>query len=60
MQMIDGIPVWGVPQDNAVEQMRTCKRTAARVALMADHHLGYAVPTDRRCSRSSASTTGSK
>jgi len=44
MQMIDGIPVWGVPQDNAVEQMRTCKRTAARVALMADHHLGYAVP----------------
>jgi len=44
MQMIDGIPVWGVPQDNAVEQMRTCKCTAARVALMADHHLGYAVP----------------
>lgn len=44
MQMIDGIPVWGTPQDNAVEQMRTCKRTAARVALMADHHLGYAVP----------------
>jgi tRNA-splicing ligase RtcB len=44
MQMIDDIPVWGTPQDNAVEQMRTCKRTAFRVALMADHHLGYAVP----------------
>jgi len=44
MKLIDNIPVWGDPQDNAVEQMRTCARTAFRVALMADHHLGYAVP----------------
>lgn len=44
MKLIDNIPVWGDPQDNAVEQMRTCARTASRVALMADHHLGYAVP----------------
>jgi len=44
MKLIDNIPVWGDPQDNAVDQMRTCARTASRVALMADHHLGYAVP----------------
>lgn len=44
MKIIDGIPVWGTPQDNAVEQIRVCARTADRVALMADHHLGYAVP----------------
>jgi len=44
MKLINNIPVWGDPQDNAVEQMRTCARTAFRVALMADHHLGYAVP----------------
>ena len=29
---------------NAVAQMRNCLRTADRAALMADHHLGYAVP----------------
>lgn len=38
------IPVWGAPLDNAVEQMRNCLKTAYRGALMADHHLGYAVP----------------
>ena len=38
------IPVWGVPDQGAVEQMNTCARSAFRVALMADHHLGYAVP----------------
>jgi tRNA-splicing ligase RtcB len=44
MQMIDGIPIWGDLQPGALEQIRTCARTAARAALMADHHLGYAVP----------------
>ncbi len=44
MKMIDQIPVWGVPQDNAVAQMANCLKTAYRAALMADHHLGYAVP----------------
>lgn len=43
-QIIDGIPVWGDPLQNAVDQMRNCLRTADRAALMADHHLGYAVP----------------
>ena len=41
---VGSIPVWGVPDRGAVAQMETCARSAARVALMADHHLGYAVP----------------
>src|SRR5216683_3643552 len=44
MQFIDGIPVWGKPEEGAVSQIKTCARTADRVALMADHHKGYAVP----------------
>src|SRR2546423_12311569 len=45
MQLIDNIPVWGSPVDEgALGQIKTCARTADRVALMADHHLGYAVP----------------
>jgi tRNA-splicing ligase RtcB (3'-phosphate/5'-hydroxy nucleic acid ligase) len=45
MQLIDNIPVWGSPVDEgALRQIRNCARTADRVALMADHHLGYAVP----------------
>jgi tRNA-splicing ligase RtcB len=45
MQRIDNIPVWGSPVDEgALRQIRNCARTADRVALMADHHLGYAVP----------------
>jgi tRNA-splicing ligase RtcB len=44
MQFIDGIPVWGAPDDSAVSQIKTCAQTADRVALMADHHKGYAVP----------------
>ncbi len=42
--MIDDIPVWGDPLPDAVAQMKNCLRTACRGALMADHHLGYAVP----------------
>lgn len=47
MKIIDGIPVWGEPLLNAVEQMKNCMRPengACKAALMADHHLGYAVP----------------
>jgi len=45
MQLIDNIPVWGTPVDEgALSQIKTCARTAAHVALMADHHKGYAVP----------------
>jgi tRNA-splicing ligase RtcB len=44
MRMIDGIPIWGTPDEGAVSQIKTCAKTADRVALMADHHKGYAVP----------------
>ena len=44
MRIIDGIPVWGEPLENALVQARNCLKTAYRVALMADHHQGYAVP----------------
>lgn len=42
--MIDGIPVWGEPLQNAVDQMKNALKTADGGALMADHHLGYSVP----------------
>ena len=45
MQLIDGIPLWGSPVDEgALAQIKNCARTADQVALMADHHKGYAVP----------------
>src|SRR3954462_398162 len=45
MKMINGIPVWGDPVDaGALEQIQRCAKTASHVALMADHHQGYAVP----------------
>lgn len=43
-QLLDGIPVFGSPLDNAVAQIKTCAATAESVALMADHHLGYSMP----------------
>lgn len=45
MQLIDNVPVWGSPVDEgALRQIKNCAREADHVALMADHHLGYAVP----------------
>ncbi|MEO8594465.1 MAG: RtcB family protein [Candidatus Solibacter sp.] len=45
MQLIDNIPVWGSPVDEgALAQIKNCARTTDRVAMMADHHKGYAVP----------------
>jgi tRNA-splicing ligase RtcB len=45
MQEIDNIPIWGDPVDaGALAQIKTCAQTADYVALMADHHKGYAVP----------------
>lgn len=44
MQMIDGIPVFGEPIENAVEQIATVAKGADHAALMADHHLGYSMP----------------
>lgn len=43
---IDGIPVWGAPDEGAVKQIKTClaNKDAAAGALMGDHHLGYAMP----------------
>ncbi len=44
MQYIDNIPVWGMHEENTLEQARLCARMADRFALMADGHLGYGVP----------------
>jgi tRNA-splicing ligase RtcB (3'-phosphate/5'-hydroxy nucleic acid ligase) len=41
----ENIPVWGDPIDEgAVKQIIECSKTADHVAMMADHHKGYAVP----------------
>ncbi len=45
MKIINGIPVWGEPVDEgALVQIEVCQKTAYKTAMMADHHLGYAVP----------------
>src|SRR5215211_4189107 len=45
MKKIDGIPVWGDPVDEgALVQIKNCAKSADSVAMMADHHKGYAVP----------------
>src|SRR2546423_5018504 len=44
MKVIDNIPVWGDHEEKTLAQIRTCAATADRAALMADGHLGYAVP----------------
>lgn len=41
----DDVLVFGDPIDpGALEQIRRCRATADRALMMADHHLGYAVP----------------
>lgn len=44
MRFIDGIPVWGEPEEGVMDQIKTCAKTADYVAVMADNHKGYAVP----------------
>lgn len=44
MKVINGIPVFGNPLQNAVDQISTCSKGARYAALMADHHLGYSLP----------------
>lgn len=45
MEIIQGVPVWGNPVDEgALTQILNCSKEAERVAMMADHHKGYAVP----------------
>jgi tRNA-splicing ligase RtcB len=41
---INNIPVWGEPLLDAVAQAEVVAREAEAVALMADHHIGYAMP----------------
>jgi tRNA-splicing ligase RtcB len=43
---ISGLPVWGDPDQGAVDQMLACldHDDVVGAALMADHHLGYSVP----------------
>lgn len=43
-QIIDDVPVWGEPLLDAVAQAVTVGKRAEAVALMADHHIGYAMP----------------
>jgi tRNA-splicing ligase RtcB (3'-phosphate/5'-hydroxy nucleic acid ligase) len=45
MEVFDeSIPVFGQADERALNQIRVCARTADKVALMADNHLGYGVP----------------
>ena len=44
MKMIGNIPVWGEHEEKTLKQIETCAATADKAALMADGHLGYAVP----------------
>jgi tRNA-splicing ligase RtcB len=45
MEIIDNIPVWGAPVDEAaLKQIKTCYYIFGQAAMMADHHKGYGVP----------------
>ena len=44
MKMIGNIPVWGEHEEKTLKQTETCAATADKAALVADGHLGYAVP----------------
>ena len=45
MNLINNIPVWGdLNDEGALRQIANCAKEADAAALMADHHLGYAVP----------------
>lgn len=45
-QTIDGVRIWGNPEEGALAQARTCARTGhvVQTLLMADHHQGYSQP----------------
>jgi tRNA-splicing ligase RtcB len=44
MNIEHGFPIFGPPDEGAVKQIINARDSGARVALMADHHLGYGVP----------------
>jgi tRNA-splicing ligase RtcB len=43
-KIVNDIPIWGEILEDALAQMNNCAKTADYCALMADHHIGYAVP----------------
>jgi len=43
------VKVWGHAEPNALEQMENCAKSADYCALMADNHLGYAMPIGGVC-----------
>jgi len=45
-QLIDGVSVWGKPDEGALAQAKTCATTGnvVKTLLMADHHKGYCQP----------------
>ncbi|CAN7290984.1 RtcB family protein [Paenibacillus sp. LjRoot56] len=45
-QNINGVRVWGQPEEGALSQARTCSETGrvVQTLLMADHHKGYSQP----------------
>jgi tRNA-splicing ligase RtcB (3'-phosphate/5'-hydroxy nucleic acid ligase) len=45
-QNIDGVRIWGNPDDGALAQAKTCAQTGnvVQTLLMADHHKGYSQP----------------
>src|SRR5258708_28133196 len=45
MEIFDNqIPVFGQADERTLNQIRVCARTADKVALMPDNHVGYGVP----------------
>lgn len=44
MVFIEGFPVFGEADSGALKQIKTCAKTAYKVALMPDNHKGYGVP----------------
>ena len=60
MHLVDGtIPVFGEADEKTLGQIRVCAKTADRVALMPDNHLGYGVPIGGVCAyRNAISPTG--
>lgn len=47
MNIIEGIPVWGEPLPEVIQQMKQVmnyEKAPNYIALMADHHIGYGVP----------------
>ncbi|MCA9409369.1 MAG: RtcB family protein [Candidatus Omnitrophica bacterium] len=43
-QLVKNIPVWGEVFPEAFNQIENCAKNARYCAMMADHHVGYAVP----------------